>query len=99
MSGYFYRDLPDGIRSALYFPTSTYELFSYCDQARGYALGAQADVGGSFKSLGYHQVELDAEPYNFGTAHIYHSAEFRSDYAQRWLFWNQVLLQMNLKPQ
>jgi len=35
---------------------------------------------------------------NYG-AHIWHSAEFRSDNPQRWQFWNQALIQMKLKSQ
>ncbi len=96
-TNFFYQ--PFLTRTYLYFPEDTYDIFSYCDQAHGYALGAQPNVGGAFKTgVIYHQVELDADPYDFGTAHIYHSGEFRSDYAQRWQFWNEVLLQMRLAP-
>jgi hypothetical protein len=79
----------------LFFPQNTYEIFSYCDQAHAYALGAQVNVGGAFTIA--RQVELDVAPYNFGREHIYHSGEFRSDDPQRWQFWNQVLIQMGLK--
>jgi hypothetical protein len=79
----------------LLFPVDTYAIFSYCDEARCQALGAQADVGGVFTTA--QQIELDNPPYNFGNNHIQHSGEFRSDYAQRWLFWNQVLIRMRLK--
>jgi hypothetical protein len=86
----------------LFFPQNTYEIFSYCDQAHAYALGAQPNVGGSFISLGVtNQVSLpsvwppDTSGGNY-SAHIWHSAEFRSDYPQRWLFWNEVLFQMGL---
>jgi hypothetical protein len=81
----------------LFFPTNTYELFDSLIQARSYALGMQGNVGGVFKTLTYNQVELDIAPYNFGTAHIYHSGEFRSDNVQRWQFWNQALLKMGLR--
>ncbi len=84
--------------SALNFPANTYEIFAYGDQAHGYALGAQANVGGAFLTLtNYNQVELDVAPYSFGPQHIYHSGEFRSDNAQRWQFWDEVLFQMVLK--
>jgi hypothetical protein len=79
---------------ALYFPTNTYEIFSFCDQARCYAIGAQPNVGGAF--LG-RQVELDVAPYNFGPQHKYHSGQFRSDNMDRAVFWNQALVQMRLK--
>jgi len=82
----------------LNFPQDTYQIFSYCDEARCFALGAQASVGGAFQKLGVPQeVDLSAAPYNFGTTHKYHSGEFRSDNSQRWQFWNTVLLKMNLK--
>jgi hypothetical protein len=62
------------------------------------ALGAQTNVGGAFLTgTNYNQVELDLPPYNFGGLHLYHSGEFRSDYPDRWLFWNQALIQMGLK--
>ena len=78
----------------LLFPADTYEIFSFCDEARCYALGAQPNVGGAFTG---NQVELDLPPYNFTDDHVYHSGEFRSDYAQRWQFWYQILHQMGLK--
>jgi hypothetical protein len=81
------------------FPGDTYTIFAYCDQARSYALGAQANVGGAFKTLTYHQVDLTLDPIDFSTAHKYHSGEFRSDNAYRWQFWDQVLFQMRLKQQ
>ncbi|MGO8681209.1 MAG: hypothetical protein ACLQUR_04585 [Limisphaerales bacterium] len=84
----------------LVFPQNTYNIYSYCDQAHGYALGAQPDVGGAFMTgINHNQVELDADPFDFGTEHIYHSGEFRSDNAQRWQFWNEVLVKMKLKSQ
>ena len=76
------------------FPSDTYELFANLIQSRSYALGEEYNVGGSFSTA--RQVQLDAAPYNFGTEHIYHSAEFRSDSPQIWPFWNQVLVQMRL---
>lgn len=78
------------------FPGDTYTIFAYCDQARSYALGAQGNVGGAFKTLAYHQEDLTLDPINFSTAHKYHSGQFRSDYAHRWQFWNKMLIQMGL---
>jgi hypothetical protein len=43
------------------------------------------------------QIDLRSDPYGFGDAHKYHSGEFRSDNAQRWQFWDQILVQMRLK--
>jgi len=82
----------------LSFPANTYELFGNFIQAPCFALGMQPNVGGVFKNGAvYNQVELDISPYNFDREHIYHSGEFRSDNAQRWQFWNQVLVKAKLK--
>jgi hypothetical protein len=84
----------------LFFPTNTYELFDSVIQARSYALGMQQNVGGAFTTA--RQISLptvwppDTSGGNYG-AHVWHSAEFRSDNPQRWQFWNAVLTQMNLK--
>ena len=80
----------------LIFPGDTYSIFSYCDEARSYALGAQANVNGVFNG---NQVDLSQNPYGFGNAHKYHSGEFRSDNTLRWQYWQQVLIQMGLKHQ
>ena len=87
----------------LLLPADRYTIFSYCDPATCYALGAQAYVGGAFASgANYNQISLPSvwlpDPLNNNYRdHIWHSAEFRSDNAQRWLFWNAVLTQMKLK--
>jgi hypothetical protein len=82
----------------LSFPTNTFTIYAYCDQAPCMALGAQIDVSltsGVFDSTA--QVELDKAPYNFTKLHVYHSGEFRSDNMQRWQFWDQVLNSYGLK--
>ncbi len=87
----------------LYFPDNRYEIFNAIIQARSYAIGMQANVGGAFMAgTNYNQVPLPSvwPPDDGGyTAHVWHSAEFRSDNAQRWQFWNQVLVKMKLKLQ
>jgi pimeloyl-ACP methyl ester carboxylesterase len=97
--GYFYSSSSGfykiaGSTISLNFPGDTYEIFSFCDEARSHALGAQVNVGGKFSG---NQVELDTSPYNLKNNHIFHSGEFRSDNAQRAAFWNAVLVQMKLK--
>jgi hypothetical protein len=72
----------------LNFPTDTYEIFSFCDEARCQAIGRQRDVGGKFED---NQVGLDAAPYSFGEEHKYHSGQFRSNNQNRWQFWDAVL--------
>ncbi len=79
----------------LNLPQDTYQIFSYCDEARCYALGAQANVGGAF--LPDQEIDLNASPYNFGSEHNGHSAQFNSDNMDRYLFWEQLLVSMNLK--
>jgi pimeloyl-ACP methyl ester carboxylesterase len=83
----------------LTFPANTYEIFAYGDPAWSFALGAQANVGGAFKSgATYNQVDLGAAPYSFGSAHKGHSAEFRSDNMDRAVFWHTLLDKMRLLP-
>lgn len=79
----------------LYFPTNTYEIFSYITEGRCYAVGQQEGIGQGFDPL--REVDLSQSPYSFGTQHKGHSAEFRSDNAQRWQFWDQALKEMDLK--
>lgn len=66
-------------------------------QARCYALGMQENVGGVFAGG---EVDLrnvwppdtsTIDPAKQYSAHIWHSAEFRSDNPQRWEFWSAVL--------
>ncbi len=84
----------------LFFPGDRYQLFANFIQSRSYALGMQPNVGGPFATA--RQVNLPSiwppDPLNNGyRAHIYHSAEFRSDNPSRWLFWDTLLFQMGLK--
>jgi len=89
----------------LFFPGDTYELFARVIQARCYAIGAQADVKGAFQKNGTPlQVNLPdvwpPDPLNNNyKAHIWHSAEFRSDNAQRWQFWDSVLATFGITRQ
>lgn len=78
----------------LNFPGDSYRIFAYCVQSQSYALGAEANVNGNFTG---NQVDLGASPYSFQNQHKYHSGQFRSDSAQRWQFWDQLLVQMKLK--
>jgi pimeloyl-ACP methyl ester carboxylesterase len=80
--------------SEIDFPSATYEIFAYADEARCYALGAQANVGGVFSIS--KQLDLFAAPYNFGRLHVGHSLQFRLDYPQSTLFWNTLLSKMKL---
>jgi hypothetical protein len=83
----------------LFFPGDTYTIFARIIQAQCYAVGAQLNVGGIFSTN--NQVDLpsvwppDPSGNNYGD-HVWHSAEFRSDNPQRWLFWNTVLTRTKL---
>ena len=95
-SGRFYKITGVGANNIHYFafPGDTYEIFAYGDPSWSFALGAQANVGGSF--LTSSQVELDQLPYSFGSTHKFHSGQFRSDNMSRAVFWEAVLQNMNL---
>jgi hypothetical protein len=100
--------IDNGFSIGLSFPTNTYTIFAYCDQAHAYSVGAQPNVGGAFLSVepltgtNYNQVDLPSiwppDPANNDYRdHLWHSAEFRSDYPQRYLFWDETLVQMGIK--
>jgi Alpha/beta hydrolase of unknown function (DUF900) len=93
----------EGIYTDIYFPQDTYTIFAHCDQGHAYSVGAQPNVGGQFLTgTNYNQVNLPSvwppDPANNDYRdHLWHSAEFRSDYPQRYLFWDEALFQMGLK--
>jgi hypothetical protein len=97
--GYGYNDIDGFYRgilttTLLYFPTNTYEIFAYCDEARCHALGAQADVGGVFSTI--KQVDLRTiwppDPFsNDYKDHAWHSGEFNFDNMQQANFWKTLL--------
>jgi hypothetical protein len=76
-------------------PADRYSIFAYCDPATCMALGAQAGVDGVFNKR---QVDLPSvwppDTYSNSTnynAHVWHSAEFRSDNPSQDIFWQTVL--------
>jgi Alpha/beta hydrolase of unknown function (DUF900) len=80
------------VASIIDFPAYTYRIFAYCDEARCYALGAQANVGGVFQNQ---QIDLHAS-FDLGNLHKDHSGQFNSDNMNRWRFWQQFLLSTKL---
>jgi hypothetical protein len=92
----FYR-INGSFTTYLNFPADTYEIFAYGDEARCYALGAQADVGGRFttaKQVDLHSVwppDTYPQPRGLYSAHVWHSGQFRNDYAQQANFWATIL--------
>ena len=76
----------------LQFQQDTHELFSFCVEARCFALGAQAGLQGQFDPLvGGSEVLLDPAPYFFGATFAGHSAQFEFTNMRSWLFWQQVV--------
>ena len=72
-------------------PDSTYEIFSYCAQARCQPTGRQGNVGGPFstgKQLNFTE---------FGSLHPGHSAQFLSSICQRWIYWSKLLKDCDIK--
>jgi hypothetical protein len=73
----------------LQFPQDTHELFSFCVEARCFALGAQGAVGGQFDSDA--EVYLEGPPFLFGDTFAEHSAQFEFTNMRSWQFWDQLL--------
>ncbi len=76
------------------FPNDRFTIFPYCAEARSVALGA-VSTGGVFAGS---EVNLFSAPINYRNQHIYHSAQFRSFYAQRWQYWHMILDTCQLFP-
>jgi hypothetical protein len=90
-SGYYYYPLVAGNYQVvpLIFPTNTYEIFAMCAQSYSLALGAQTNAAGKFATR--NQVNLNVFPYNFGSTHIQHDAEFVSDNMTTAVYWLKLL--------
>jgi hypothetical protein len=79
--------------TTLTFPTNTYEIFSYCDEARCEAIGAQPNLRGPFDPT--RQLDLTTLP--FGPNYLDHNAEFKASCAREWAFWHAVFTSMGFK--
>ncbi len=90
----FYSGIPF-FTTPLIFPTDTYEIFSYCDQPRCNAIGAQPNLGGPF--LFPFQVDLSTLPHLYFGVYQDHNGQFKSFCADNWAFWDTVLKSMRLK--
>ena len=79
----------------LLFPTDTYEIFAHADEARCFAMGAQPNLGGVFRTST--QIDLwnvwppDTHPSGSYREHTWHSGQFRSDTVAQWNFWKTLL--------
>jgi hypothetical protein len=77
----------------LSFPVDTHEIFSFCDEARCFALGAQANMAG-FSQLDLMSVwppDTHPQPHGLYSAHAWHSAQFRSTNMKQKTFWQTLL--------
>jgi hypothetical protein len=83
------------IETALLFTNDTYQIFGMCVQSYSEALGAETNIGTPFSATP--AINLNTAPYNFGSLHIGHSAQFRSDNMTRAVYWNQLLHSYTLK--
>jgi hypothetical protein len=70
-----------------------YEIFSRVDEARCYAMGSQANLGGPFQ---LNQVNLST--FGFTDSDMDHSAAFNSTIKNRTAFWHQILVSMLIFP-
>jgi hypothetical protein len=80
----------------LSFPADTHEIFSFCDEARCFALGAQADIQGAFNGFqvdlqGVWPADTHPQPHGLYSAHAWHSAQFRSTNMKQADFWDTIL--------
>ena len=75
------------------FPDNRFTIFAFCVSARSKALGA-TPTGGVFAANQSFDLKTSL---NYGTEHVYHSAQFRSSMAQRWQYWNRFLIETGLK--
>jgi hypothetical protein len=83
----YYQDL---VTTNLYPIPDHFEIFSRAAEARCYAIGAQPSLAGPFSA----EVNLSAEPFNFGNPSSHHSAQFNSSIQARWSFWYTLLTDM-----
>ncbi|MGA2051719.1 MAG: alpha/beta hydrolase, partial [Opitutales bacterium] len=79
--------------TVLTWPANRYEIFSYAAGPWTYPLGMKPSVG-VFGSA----TDLSGSPYDFGSTHIYHSAQFRSSIALRWQYWSNILQTIGVQP-
>jgi hypothetical protein len=83
------------IEKSLDIRDDRYEIFSRVDEARCYAMGSQANLGGPFQSGGtFNQVNLST--FGFTASDMDHSAAFNSTIKNRTAFWNQILESMQI---
>lgn len=78
---------PSGLLS---IPEDRHQIFSFAAQARSQPLGRQGGVMGLFAGQDHSWNE-------FGDKHPGHSAQFRSSVAERWNYWERLMISFELK--
>ena len=76
----------------LLFPGDRHEIFSYGAGSWSLALGT-IPTGGVFTNFNNMQTNL-----NYGSEHIYHSAQFRASMARRYRYWETLMRTVDLLP-
>jgi len=88
--GFYLRDARNDTNSRnLYTPEDTYEIFSYCAQARCNPTGRQSNLGAPFVDKDGKDRQCDWHEY--GSDHPGHSAQFRHTIAMMFPFWKALL--------
>jgi hypothetical protein len=81
----------------LFFQGDTYPIFSHIIQARCYALGAQSNMVGFAQQNLINLWPPDTHPGGNYGAHVWHSAEFRSDNMLQQKVWHALLGQQGFE--
>jgi len=88
----FFRNFPPS--NIFYqFPNDRFVIFASGAQAWSRALGA-AQTGGVFGLNPSFDLKSSL---SYGTEHVYHSGQFRSSMAQRWQYWDRLLIETGVK--
>ena len=98
--GFYAKDARNDTNSrGLYTPENTYEIFSYCAQARCNPMGRQSNLGAQF--IGDKGKDRQCDWNAYGSDHPGHSAQFRHTIATMFPFWEALLADCmirHLKP-
>ena len=88
--GFYAKDARNDTNSrGLYTPEDTYEIFSYCAQARCNPMGRQSNLGAQF--VDEDGVDRQCDWHEYGSDHPGHSAQFRHTIATMFRFWKTLL--------
>jgi hypothetical protein len=91
--GFIYRPVDPFQNRNLTFPANRHEIFSWAAESHSWALGAQW-VAGVFGTNFDLKVQL-----GYGSAHKFHSGQFRGTNMQRGAYWERLLIDFDLKEE